>query len=225
VWLQPAGVPARGRELRVPTVDVDLVVDVDRAYMLVCGPSARPTVLRVGAAAALLRTPLAELRDQCVPLGALHTAAATGLARLRAGGDPHARLDALELALTERLVGAATTRHAVAARAAAQIRRRPVDGRVDRLGDAFGLSARRMEQIFRVEVGLPPKSYQRLQRFRGVLAGVDRAAEVGWAAFAAERGYADQSHLVRDFVAHAGLSPTRYLASRGPDLNHVSLDG
>ena len=87
------------------------------------------------------------------------------------------------------------------------------------------MPSRRMEHIFRVEVGLPPKSYQRLQRFRGVLAGVDRAAEVGWAAFAAERGYADQSHLVRDFVAHAGLSPTRYLASRGPDLNHVSLDG
>jgi AraC-like DNA-binding protein len=29
---------------------------------------------------------------------------------------------------------------------------------------------------------------------------------------AAEHGYADQSHLVRDFVAFSGRSPTRWLA-------------
>jgi AraC-like DNA-binding protein len=238
VWLQPAGAPARGPELRLPTGDVDLVVDVGREQVLVCGPTARPAVLdgessgelmgavlRVGAAAAVLRTSLADLRDQCVALGELRPAAARLLARPPAGVDASARLDVLELVLTERLVGSAVSSHPVAAHAAAQIRQRPGDGRVDRLGEAFGLSARRMEQIFRVQVGLPPKSYQRLHRFRGTLAAVDRAGAVGWAALAAERGYADQSHLVRDFVAHAGLPPTHYLAIRGPDAYHVALTG
>ncbi|HZG94930.1 MAG TPA: DUF6597 domain-containing transcriptional factor, partial [Mycobacteriales bacterium] len=178
VWLQPAGAPARGRELRLPTGDVDLVVDVRRADILVCGPSTRPAVLdgesdgelmgavlRVGAAAALLRTPLADLRNQCVPLGELRPAAAHVLARRPARGGAGARLATFELALTQLFVGGSVTRDPVASRAAAHIQQRPGDVRVDGLGKAFGLSARRMQQIFRVEVGLPAKSYQRLHRF------------------------------------------------------------
>ena len=34
----------------------------------------------------------------------------------------------------------------------------------------------------------------------------------GWAAVAAELGYADQAHLTRDFRRHLGTSPSAYLA-------------
>jgi methylphosphotriester-DNA--protein-cysteine methyltransferase len=95
--------------------------------------------------------------------------------------------------------------------------------RIAKLGEALGLSARRLEQVFRTEVGLTPKAYQRLHRFRQALVRIDRAAEIGWARFALERGYYDQSHFVGEFRAHSGLTPSEYVASRGTELNHVPI--
>ena len=43
---------------------------------------------------------------------------------------------------------------------------------------------------------------------------VERAgADVDWAALAYELGYSDQAHLVRDFTATIGISPTAYARS------------
>ena len=61
------------------------------------------------------------------------------------------------------------------------------------------------------ELGLSPKELCRLFRFDRVIAlladGADSLAEV-----AAESGYADQSHLTREFRQMAGCSPTTWLA-------------
>jgi AraC-like DNA-binding protein len=47
-------------------------------------------------------------------------------------------------------------------------------------------------------------------RYR-VQEAIERAApDVDWAALAAELGYSDQAHLVRDFTATIGVSPTAY---------------
>ena len=70
-------------------------------------------------------------------------------------------------------------------------------------------------------MGLTPRGFQRLARFRSALAGIDGAAGLGWAAFALEHGYCDQSHLIREFREHAGLTPPEYVRQRGPALNHV----
>jgi AraC-like DNA-binding protein len=40
-----------------------------------------------------------------------------------------------------------------------------------------------------------------------------RSEHVDWAALAAELGYADQSHLIRDFRAQIGKTPTEYARS------------
>jgi AraC-like DNA-binding protein len=86
-----------------------------------------------------------------------------------------------------------------------------------------GLSRRRFIEVFRDQVGLAPKVYWRLQRFRHVLQRVHRAPRVGWADLALECGYYDQAHLIRDFRAFSGLSPSAYLVRRGEHLNHVPL--
>jgi len=106
---------------------------------------------------------------------------------------------------------------------AARIAAAPERCRIAELSDEFGLSSRRLEQVVRTDVGLSLKSYQRLQRFRRALVRIDAAARAGWAVFALDRGYYDQSHFVNEFRAHAGLTPSAYLASRGPSLNHVPL--
>jgi AraC-like DNA-binding protein len=43
---------------------------------------------------------------------------------------------------------------------------------------------------------------------------VDRASpQVDWGRLAADLGYSDQAHLVRDFTATLGVSPTVYTRS------------
>jgi AraC-like DNA-binding protein len=86
-----------------------------------------------------------------------------------------------------------------------------------------GLSRRRFIEVFRDQVGLTPKVYWRLQRFRHVVQRVHRSPRVEWAALALECGYYDQAHFIRDFRAFSGLSPSAYLARRGEHLNHVPL--
>ncbi|MGH2859413.1 MAG: helix-turn-helix domain-containing protein, partial [Solirubrobacteraceae bacterium] len=91
------------------------------------------------------------------------------------------------------------------------------------IGVEIGWTQRRVEQVFRSEVGLAPGGFRRLQRFRACLRAIDRAAKVGWSTFALEHGYCDQSHLIREFRSHCGLSPSAYMRARGPALNHVPL--
>jgi AraC-like DNA-binding protein len=72
-----------------------------------------------------------------------------------------------------------------------------------------GWSTRQLEHRFRGEFGISPKSAVRLTRFeRSVQAARDprrRLADV-----AAECGYADQSHLAREWRDLAGLPPSRW---------------
>ncbi|WP_106324639.1 AraC family transcriptional regulator [Actinoplanes italicus] len=76
--------------------------------------------------------------------------------------------------------------------------------------ERIGWSGRYLTDRFRDEIGVRPKEAARIARFdrarRAVLPGA-RLADV-----AAAHGYADQSHLIRDFRAFAGCAPSRWLA-------------
>ena len=89
------------------------------------------------------------------------------------------------------------------------------------LADATGWSRRHLLTRFRAQVGLAPKTAARVLRFRraaGLLVppgsdgGPGRPVPRGLADVAAECGYADHAHLVREFRALAGCTPTAYLA-------------
>jgi methylphosphotriester-DNA--protein-cysteine methyltransferase len=139
---------------------------------------------------------------------------------LEAAG-PRQRLGEAERVLGRRLAGSVEATHPLAVEAVALIARGPVRHTVAQLSDRLGWTPRRLQQVFSAEVGLTPRGFQRLARFRSTLGSIDTAAEVGWAAFAREHGYFDQSHLIREFREHTGLAPTAYLRRRGPSLNHV----
>ncbi|MES2441247.1 MAG: helix-turn-helix domain-containing protein [Pseudomonadota bacterium] len=81
-----------------------------------------------------------------------------------------------------------------------------------------GLAHRRLQRIFARELGMPPRSYLRLLRFRSALIEV-QASAAHLADTAAGRGYADQAHMARDFRALAGLPPREArIRARGPFL-------
>lgn len=97
---------------------------------------------------------------------------------------------------------------------------------VDALLDLSGLGARQLERQFRENVGYGPKTLVRLARFQRVVRAVEPSASVGWARLAAENGYADQSHMSREFREFAGTTLTQYVRELHPmsDRFHAVAD-
>ncbi len=80
---------------------------------------------------------------------------------------------------------------------------------VEQLASAAGVSRQHLTRVFREEVGVTPKLYCRLARFRETLTYANARANTDWAEVAVELGYADQSHLIAEFREFAGLTPGR----------------
>jgi len=90
-----------------------------------------------------------------------------------------------------------------------------------------GLSQRRFIQLFAREVGMSPKLFCRVRRFRRALDKVRRIALPNWSRVAADCGYYDQSHLIHDFRFFSNLSPTEFVRQRSDCViqNHATLVG
>jgi AraC-like DNA-binding protein len=78
--------------------------------------------------------------------------------------------------------------------------------RIDQLAAEIGWSRKRLWSRFGSQIGLTPKRATQLVRFDNAAHGL--AAGHSAARVAAETGYADQSHLHRDVLAFAGVTPT-----------------
>ncbi|HET6554584.1 MAG TPA: helix-turn-helix domain-containing protein [Dyella sp.] len=104
-----------------------------------------------------------------------------------------------------------------------RIGRCPQVMRIGALVRETGLSEYRFGRLFRRQVGMGPKRYARLMRFRAVVDAVYASNKVDWSQVALDGGYGDQAHLVHEFRAFAGMTPTAFVAARGPYANHVPL--
>jgi hypothetical protein len=63
-------------------------------------------------------------------------------------------------------------------------------------------------------VGLSPRTLARVLRVRRLLERVDVRDRVAWTRMAAELGWYDQAHLIRDVVRHTGVPPSAYVAAQ-----------
>jgi transcriptional regulator GlxA family with amidase domain len=85
------------------------------------------------------------------------------------------------------------------------------DVRVEDLARHSGLSARQLRRRFLEETGVGPKQFCRILRFRRATS--ELAGWRGdWAGLAADCGYFDQSHLIREFREFAGGRPGEVMA-------------
>jgi len=87
------------------------------------------------------------------------------------------------------------------------------------LAGQLGLSERQFQRRFQGAVGLTPKQFARIRRFRVSMANALEEAPKPWGRVAVERGYADQPHLVREFSQLVGESPTAF-AKRVRSIEH-----
>lgn len=90
--------------------------------------------------------------------------------------------------------------------------------------ERLGLSNKHLVHQFRRIVGLPPKVIGRIERFQGVIDACRGCSRVDWKELACAFGYADQSHLIREFRRLGCVTPEEFLARRTPDESHVMLD-
>jgi AraC-like DNA-binding protein len=176
--------------------------------------SATGTKFRPGALTAFTGRPAEMFVDASLPLAAVVGDSGVELERRLAAtaGDPHGHIAAVEEFLRDR--------------------RRPADPRFEllrrvvadmlvadrRLGVAdfarrHAVSLRTLQRLFRDYVGATPKWV--LKRYR-VHEAAERLAsgEVEDAAWlAADLGYSDQPHFIRDFTAQVGCSPHAYMTA------------
>ena len=93
--------------------------------------------------------------------------------------------------------------------------------RVAALAREIGWSRKHLAQRFSIEIGAGPKTVGRILRFAGARRAIDAGIGAGcpdltgdwagdWAGMAADWGYADQAHLIREFRAMAGVTPADY---------------
>lgn len=206
------GAVAAGAYTRYAVIDTAEQIDVAGVHF------------RPGGAFAFLGVPAGELWNRDVSLSALWgRGAGVVRERLLEASGPEARLDVLEAALRERLRRRPRERHPAVAWALAEFDRAPGASSIADVTARLGLDRRRFLSRFRDEVGLSPKKYCRVRRFQETLDRVETGRRVDWAGVAASCGYFDQSHLVRDFRAFSGLTPTELLARRGEHRNHVPM--
>lgn len=71
-----------------------------------------------------------------------------------------------------------------------------------------------LDRQFSEQVGLSPRTLARILRMRRLLDVIDVYGSVGWADKAAELGWFDQAHLIRDFKRHTGVTPSEYLSAQ-----------
>lgn len=201
-----------------------IILSTSKGPLMLIGPRTAPLRPRVsagdvfrgvhfwpGAAAALLGPGARGLREQAVPAelrldrGWVERLA-DSLRCVRLEADATARFDA---ALSELLPSAPPLDEPVMTAVFRIIRaggRQPIET----LAEALGLSARQLRRRFRAAVELSAKELSRLRRLRASAANVVLGPPERWIIIAAEHGYADQAHLVREFRALTGLSPVAF---------------
>ncbi|TIT38630.1 MAG: helix-turn-helix transcriptional regulator [Mesorhizobium sp.] len=153
------------------------------------------------------RLPMSELTDSMVVLDDVLGAEGAAL-RERLGNAPDwtARFDLAEAFVAARLESAAETPLEIAW-AYDRIITSGGRTRIASLAEQLGWSRKHLADKFSDATGIGPKTLSRIVRFNRALR-LSRELTTDWADVAADCGYADQAHLVREFRELAGETPT-----------------
>lgn len=152
--------------------------------------------------------PMSELADRMVPFDEVLGAAGRQLReRLGQEADWHRRLDILEGYIIERLAKIPAVSSEISW-ALEKIMASGGRSRISSIATEIGWSRKHLASRFADQVGVGPKAIARIIRFNRAANLAKQPNRTGWADLAAECGYADQAHMVRDFRELAGATPT-----------------
>ena len=93
--------------------------------------------------------------------------------------------------------------------------------RVQKISEQLGWTRKRLVKAFRDDIGIPPKVLARVLRFRKALAEFNAQTIIDFSQVAAESGYSDQAHMIRDFRDFSGLTPAELIRVYSPDAGTI----
>jgi AraC-like DNA-binding protein len=165
---------------------------------------------RPGGFQPFLGRPLAEITDTVLPAEKLWGPPAAALAdRMAAASGVDRRVALVEEFLRERWPAPDPQVQVVQRIVAALLHDRTI-ARVDDVTEMFNINPRTLQRLFQRYVGVSPKWVLRRYRLHEAAAALAREQHRPWAEVAAELGYFDQSHFIRDFTAAIGMTPVAY---------------
>ncbi|WP_280752520.1 MULTISPECIES: helix-turn-helix domain-containing protein [unclassified Parabacteroides] len=91
---------------------------------------------------------------------------------------------------------------------------------IARLADTACLSTKQFQRIFSEHVGANPKEFTRTIRFQRALHKLEHCPEIPFTTLAHACDYFDQSHMIKDFKALSGYTPSEYLAACPPHSDY-----
>ncbi len=246
LWAFEAGFDF-GLERRLPSGLTELLINLDddetRTYAspssaptrhagtVVEGPRREPMIIdtleqrrvvgvvfRPAGAAALLGVPARTLLRRHVALADLWGSLGANLRPRLLEAPATRRLEVVEGALLERLGPDLPDPAVVGAAAALE-----AGARVGEVLERVGMGRKRFGRCFEDAVGMTPKRFAGIRRFRRVLERAHALEAFDWASLALDCGYFDQSHLIADFGRYAGLTPSRYAPRSDDAIAHLAI--
>jgi AraC-like DNA-binding protein len=184
---------------------------------------------RAGGAFPFLGIPLVEVRNQLDVLDVLDRSTLLQLhSRLCESRSMAARIGLLEDWLVERL-SLGITRSALIPQSLARLRqglatlpRGACLPSIPALADDLAISQRQLEHLFRSQVGMTPMHYLRLQRVEIARLALKQKKQSA-ARLAADLGYFDQAHFIREFRSVIGLTPYAYMMRKHQESAHQGI--
>lgn len=151
------------------------------------------------------RTPAGELTDRIVPLECLSSSSRL-IEAVTDAPNGRTRLQAMEEGLG-RWLRSAEPEPILATTLGTILASRGMVS-VARLARRAGWSPRHLQRVFRERVGVGPKMFCRIVRFKGVLHALRHRSRPDLLQVALEAGYYDQAHFIHDFDRFYGSSPS-----------------
>jgi AraC-like DNA-binding protein len=169
-------------------------------------------------AAACLKVSLIELRESTMALEHLLSVGLTNELHDRARDG-----DAALIAALERWLDGRDPPDRGAQAAVEMITRERRLPSVRSMSAELGRSTRWVQRTFRETVGLSPKMLSRIRRVQRAMRLATSQPARTWSSIAADVGYFDQSHLVRDFRDIVGVTPSTF-AARERTITEVFIE-
>jgi AraC-like DNA-binding protein len=167
--------------------------------------------LHLGATEAVLGVPASAIAGRIIALEELWGGETTRrlLDRFAEARDTFQAAKILESAIAEHLATAGG--HGARNRLALAAADRLTNANVNAVAVELGVSERHLRRVFRETIGVSPKTFAKLTRFRRAVLAAREKTRASWATIAVAAGYYDQAHLIAEFRAIAGVTPMALL--------------
>jgi AraC-like DNA-binding protein len=93
--------------------------------------------------------------------------------------------------------------------------------RVNQLMNYFKVSERTLQRNIKIALGLSLKEYCKIVRFKYLFEDINVHSTVNWSDVVSKFGYYDQAHMINEFKAATGITPSLFVKYRHKNMFNV----